>query len=218
MIHYVIPAREGSKGLPCKNRMLFDYTATAVKSVADDVIVTTDDEVLIGKAKEYGFKYRVRPAEFAQDNTSIKTVIYDVMNYYEMKHDDIIVLLYVTYPERTWKHICDGIQFYYNNKAKSLLCKKQWDYIHPCLCMWDMGSNKGKQLFYHNYYRRQDYPPVFQVSHFLAIFEVSEFTKLNNHLCNDATIYMPIDNYIDIDTIADMQKFKMMEMVDVVGC
>lgn len=218
MIYYVIPARKGSKGLPCKNRMLFDYTAISVKSVANDVIVTTDDEVLIEKAKGCGFKYRVRPDEFAQDNTSIKTVLHDIISYYDIQQNDIVVLLYLTYPERTWKHICDGLQFYYSHKAKSMLCKKQWEYVHPCLCMWDMGNNKGKQLFYHNYYRRQDYPPVFQVSHFLAIFEVSEFTKLNNHLCNDATIYMPITNYIDIDVIDDMKKFKTMETMDVVSC
>lgn len=217
MIYYVIPARKGSKGLPYKNRMLFDYTAISVKSVADDVIVTTDDEVLIEKAKGCGFKSRVRPDEFAQDTTSIKTVLHDLMNYYEMKQDDVIVLLYVTYPERTWKHICDGLQFYYNYKAKSMLCRKEWQYVHPCLCLWDMGNNKGKQLFYHNYFRRQDYPQVFQISHFLAIFEVSEFIKLNNQLYNDATVYMPIDNYVDIDTIEDVEKLKV-ENENVVGC
>jgi len=43
MIWYVIPAREGSKGLPSKNRLLFNFTAETVKSVNQDVIVTTDD-------------------------------------------------------------------------------------------------------------------------------------------------------------------------------
>ena len=45
MIYYVIPARKGSKGLPFKNRKLFDITA---KTIPDDAkphtIVSTDDE------------------------------------------------------------------------------------------------------------------------------------------------------------------------------
>ena len=211
MIWYVIPARKGSKGLHYKNRLLFGATAETVWSVHKDVIVTTDDEVLINRANEYEFRVRIRPHEFAQDNTAIKTVLHDVINYYEMKPDDIIVLLYLTYPERTWLDICNGLNFFYRTKAKSMLCKKDWQYVHPCLCMWDMGNNKGKQLFYHNYYRRQDYPKVFEVSHFLAIFKICEFNKLNNQLYNDDTVFMPVDNKIDVDTLDDYNRYMEIE-------
>ena len=211
MIYYVIPARKNSKGLYYKNRLLFGATAETVRSVHKDVIVTTDDEILINRASEYEFKVRIRPEEFAQDNTVIKTVLHDVINYYRMEQDDIIILLYLTYPERTWLDICNGLNFFYRTKAKSMLCKKDWIGTHPCLCMWDMGNCKGKQLFYHNYYRRQDYPRVFEISYFLVIFKVSEFGKLNNQLYNDSTVFMPIDRKIDIDTIEDYNRY--MEIV-----
>ena len=48
-IKYLIPARKGSKGLPGKNRLLFDETANLLKG--KDVIVSTDDEVIIEKSK-----------------------------------------------------------------------------------------------------------------------------------------------------------------------
>ncbi len=215
MIYYVIPARKGSKGFPDKNRLLFDIIAKTLKSVYKDVIVTTDDEFLIDRAYDYEFKVRIRPKEFAQDNTAIKTVYHDVINYFEMKPEDIIVGLYLTYPERTWNDICDGLNFFYTNKAKSMLCKKEWQGVHPCLCMWDMGKNKGKQLFYHTYYRRQDYPTVFEISHFLAIFRVEEFSKLNNQLYNDDTIFMPIYNKIDVDYFRDYEQFQQKYQITV---
>jgi len=210
MIWYVIPAREGSKGLPSKNRLLFNFTAETVKSVNQDVIVTTDDEYIASKAREYEFNVRKRPDELAQDTTSIKAVMWDVLSWYNMKNDDVIVMLYLTYPQRTWLDITAGIEFFYSHNAKSMLCKKEWQGTHPCLAMFDMYNNKGKQLFYHNYYRRQDYPAVFEISHFIAIFRVEEFYKLNNQLYNQETIFMPIKkDIIDVDTETDFKKIEV---------
>lgn len=207
MIYYVIPARKGSKGLPYKNRLLFCDTANTVKDYGKNVIVSTDDEEIMVMAERYGFTIRERLAVFAQDNTKIKTVLHDILNSFRMEGDDIIVMLYLTYPERTLQNIQDAIHFFEMNNGKSMLCKKEWKYVHPCLCMYDMGNNKGQPLFYHSFYRRQDYPKVFQVSHFIVIFKVYEFNKLNNQLYNENTIFMPIEDYIDVDSQSDYDKF-----------
>ncbi len=209
MIWYVIPARKGSKGLPNKNRLLFDFTASTIKNVHHDVIVTTNDEYIIDKAQEYEFNVRRRPDELAQDTTSIKAVMFDVFWWYKLKADDIVVMLYLTYPQRKWLDITKGLEYFYSYEAKSMLCRKEWQGVHPCLAMFQMYNNKGKQLFYHNYYRRQDYPKVFEISHFIAIFKVGELDKLNYQLYNQDTIFMPIrSDVIDIDTIEDFKKYE----------
>ncbi len=209
MIWYVIPARKGSKGLPNKNRLLFDFTASTIKNVHHDVIVTTNDEYIIDKAQEYEFNVRRRPDELAQDTTSIKAVMFDVFWWYNLKADDIVVMLYLTYPQRKWLDITKGLEYFYSYEAKSMLCRKEWQGVHPCLAMFQMYNNKGKQLFYHNYYRRQDYPKVFEISHFIAIFKVGELDKLNYQLYNQDTIFMPIrSDVIDIDTIEDFKKYE----------
>lgn len=207
MVWYVIPARRDSKGFPNKNRLLFKYTADLVSNDYNDVIVTTNDDYIINMASEYEFKIRERPEELAQDNTSIKAAMWDVVNWFEMQNDDIIVMLYLTYPQRTKLNIIDALNFFYRNKANSLLCKKEWKWTHPCLAMFEMYNNKGKQLFYHNYHRRQDYPTVFEISHFIAIFRVEELYKLNNQLYNQDTIFMYIDDVIDIDSYEDYMNF-----------
>ena len=87
-----------------------------------------------------------------------------------------------------------------------LLCKKDIKGTHPYLYMFDLGDNKGKQLIEHNLYRRQDYPKVFELSHFISIFKVSELDNLNNNLYNDETIFYQINNVIDVDTVNDLNK------------
>jgi len=69
----VIPARKGSKGLPFKNRKLFNRTADIIP---DDMkgftYVLTDDAEIIKMAEDYGFNIIVRPYAISQDETSTK--------------------------------------------------------------------------------------------------------------------------------------------------
>ena len=78
MIWYVIPARQGSKGFPLKNRKLFDSTINSIpKFMRDQVIVTSDDEEILKKCDLLGTKTLRRDKELARDESSIKEVIQD---------------------------------------------------------------------------------------------------------------------------------------------
>ena len=55
-----------------------------------------------------------------------------------------------------------------------------------------MIYENGKQLVDHDLYRRQDYPKVFELSHLVTIFDVSELPNLNENIYNDKTIYFPL--------------------------
>jgi CMP-N-acetylneuraminic acid synthetase len=113
-------------------------------------------------------------------------------------------MLYLTYPERTWLDIKDAYTFFVDNEANSLLCKKDIKSTHPYLYMFDLDNNKGSQLVKHNLYRRQNYPVVFEISHYVCIFNVNEFTNLNNNLYNDETFFFKIDDVVDVDTKTDL--------------
>ena len=54
----VIPAREGSVGLPKKNQLLFDSTAKFLEKLnwISEVIVTSDDQIILDKAISNNFK------------------------------------------------------------------------------------------------------------------------------------------------------------------
>lgn len=207
MIKYVIPARRNSKGLPFKNRKLINRTLTTLPNeVLCNTILTTDDEELLIVGDKHGIVCVNRDPLLALDETSTKRVMLDLKFNELISDDDTVVMLYLTYPQRTWDDVNKAINFFNQNNAKSLLCKKEINGTHPYLYLLDVDGMYGKQLTPHNLYRRQDYPKVFELSHFISIFKVSELNNLNNNLYNDETIFYPIDNVIDVDTVNDLNK------------
>jgi CMP-N-acetylneuraminic acid synthetase len=208
MIKYIIPARRNSKGLPFKNRKLITYTLDNLpKGMLNDVILSTDDEKLLEIGASYGVKCINRALCLALDETSTKEVMVDLKNRGLIGDDDIIVMLYLTYPQRNLLDIERAIDFFIKNDGKSLLCKKEIKSTHPYLYMLEVDNMRGKQLIPHNLYRRQDYPKVFEISHFISIFMGFELDNLNSNLYNNDTIFYPIDNIIDVDTQKDLDSF-----------
>ena len=201
MIHYIIPARKGSKGLPGKNKKLFNYTYDTIpKEILGNVIVTSDDIDIINMSA--ACRHILREDNISTDDASIKSVLLDVVKKFELPDDDVICMLYLTYPGRTWDDIQKAIDYFYIEQAESLLCRKEV-ITHPFMCIY----NDGSQVIEHNLYRRQDYPETFEICHYIQICYVSELKKLNNNLYNRSTVYYPIDNVIDIDEEKDLLKW-----------
>ena len=141
-------------------------------------------------AIEYGFKTVSRPSEVSRDETSTKEVMKYTLNKIGAGAETII-MLYLTYPERTWSDVNRAIAIYKCNEIKSLLCKKKL-VVSPFLMLKSEPDNRGSQLFYHDMYRRQDYPECFEISHFISIFHSEEIDKLNNNLYNKDTYFLDI--------------------------
>lgn len=206
-IIYIIPAREGSKGLPHKNRKLIDYTGSQLIDVADKVYITTDDDTLKKYAEKVGFNVINRPASLAADDTSVKDVLMHAVSEIKPSGDTLLVVLYPTYPQRKKCNIDDAIEFFLLNNAKSLLCQKKYEGVSPYLMMFKLDGYHGGQVINHNLYRRQDYPTMFEISHFIVIMRVDELPKLNLNLYNSQTLFMPISDVVDVDTQEDLKKF-----------
>jgi CMP-N-acetylneuraminic acid synthetase len=202
-----IPARKGSKGLPFKNRKLFRHTADIIpKEMSDLVYVITDDTEIATLAEEYKFNVVIRPAEISTDTTSTKEVMQYLIPKLGAHLNSTICMLYLTYPNRTWKDVMKAWKFAFDNNADSMLCKKEVD-TSPFLMLKEEDDNRGSQLFYHNLYRRQDYSKCFEISHFIAIFRSTVLNKLNDNLYNSDTVFMEIkNNVIDVDTQQDLDK------------
>jgi CMP-N-acetylneuraminic acid synthetase len=201
----VIPARKGSKGLPYKNRKLFKYTADIIPDeLKVDTYVITDDFEIMNIAESYGFKVVTRPDEISTDESSTKEVMMYFVEEVKPNQNEDIVMLYLTYPERTWDDVIKAWKFTWEYNAHSMLCKKELN-VSPFLILKEEDYNRGSQLFYHNLYRRQDYPKCFEISHFITIFRPSILNKLNDNLyCRD-TLFMEIsNNIIDVDTQKDL--------------
>ena len=201
----IIPARKGSKGLPGKNAILINQTLSTIPNyVKDSVIITTNDGKVIDQSA--GYQILLRNNELSGDDVSTKDVLSNVLQQYNIPDEEIIMMLYLTYPERTWTDIEAALNFFIDNKAKSLLCRVE-PKSHPYLCMFSEDGNKGKQIVEHNLYRRQDYPECFELSHFICIFRANELEKLNKNLYNKDTIFYKIKRPVDVDTKEDLQRY-----------
>ena len=101
----------------------------------------------------------------------------------------------------------DALDFLRSSTSKSLLCRKECK-TTPYLMAYDGGDNRGRQVIKHNLYRKQDYPKVFEISHFISAFKISELSNLNNNLYNEDTVFYPIEDVIDVDYKEDYEKHK----------
>jgi len=199
MIYYLIPARAGSKGWPGKNRVLFEYTAVTLTD-KDNVVVSTDDPIVFGKALLENYKIIDRPPELAGDNADIIGVINHAVEMIGMKPDDTLVLLYLIHPTRTREDIDRAIKYFNEKKALSLVCRYEVSH-NPYECI----NEDGSQVIPHNFYRRQDFPKCYKFVHYVAIYKVSEIKKLNKLAFNENTTWLDIEEPIDIDYEEDFK-------------
>jgi len=206
-MNIIIPARKGSKGFPEKNRLLLGYTLDTIpKRWHENTIISTDDEVISEHVRrEYpNIKIHERSDNGAVDTASTKECLAEVIDSYSLS--GVVVMLYLTYPERTWGEVMKAVAWFEEKNAKSLLCKEDVK-THPYMCIYDEGD-KGKQIIKHDLYRRQDYPACFKISHFISAFRTEELEALNQNLYNEDTYFYEIPKSVDIDYKEDYEIYK----------
>ena len=130
----IIPARGGSKRLPRKNVLdlagkpliAWSIEAGLKSKYIDKVIVTSDDDEILGIAKQYGSETIKRPNELASDTATsfdaLKHTINNTNSY------DYIILLQPTSPLRDFKHIDDAIELLESKKADAIVSVTQMDH------------------------------------------------------------------------------------------
>ncbi len=207
MLYMIIPARQGSKRFKNKNRKLLPYTLKEIPSeIHERTVITTDDEYIWNRVSNMDVKLHERSERLAGDEVSMREVLISVAEDFNFEKTDTFVMLYLTYPGRNYEDIKSAINFFQDHNADSLLCRQPAK-SHPYLCMYAEENNKGSQIIDHELYRYQDYPEVFELSHYIAIQKVGEIPNLNPNLYNEDTVYYPVGNVIDVDYEEDFDRF-----------
>jgi N-acylneuraminate cytidylyltransferase len=125
IVNCLIPARGGSKRIPRKN--LIDFCgkplivwsieqALAAKGI-DKAYVSSEDAEILGVANLHGAEMVVRPAELAQDNSTLEQVI---EHFLKEVPTDILVVLQPTSPLRLLGDIDRAIEYFRKTKLTSL--------------------------------------------------------------------------------------------------
>ena len=215
----MVPARSGSKGLPEKNLRILKGLPLIAHSIipavecslVEEVYINSDSKEYLDVGEKYGAKGYLRDKKYSDDNASMKSVLVDFISFISSQQPKVdgILVLYPTYPFRTPEDLSNIINSYKNIEEGTNLVGLLEPKVHPYLIY--NRDEKGYMKQYSNfdaskYYRRQDYPVVYELSHWACVVPNSDISDLNNQLIDKTTfgylINKPI-KIVDVDTLED---------------
>jgi CMP-N-acetylneuraminic acid synthetase len=203
----IIPARGGSKDIPCKNirflngRPLLSYTIEAVykAAVTDKIFVSTDSKKIAKVARDYDVQIIKRPKNICHDSASTESVLIHALKVIRKKTKclpDAVLTLPPTSPLRSAKTISNFVSHYISiaNKYDAMisLTETQADY-------W-IRDIKGRlrRLFPDAPRRRQDRKPIYFENSAIYITKTGSLLKTNSILGNNCAGFI-IDKIEGID-------------------
>lgn len=212
----IVPARKGSKRLPNKNflplagKPLFQWTLDAVKDLdaVDMVVVTSDDENIIGLSKKAGVRVVMRPPELADDFATSVDVVLHVLEV--LKENKVrpkrVLFLQPTSPLRTSENILAAIKLMDDTKVSSIVsvCKLP----HPVQWCSTLGSDLAMSGFIREggSKRSQDFEPHYRINGAIYLTDVVMMEKNKLFFDKDAKAYvMAEEESADIDTALDFK-------------
>ncbi len=215
----MIPARSGSKGIKNKNlrtvlnKPLIYYTIKDALSYEEiyKIIVSTDSIEIAEVAKKYGAEVPfMRPKKLAKDNTSMMEVLkHALMECEQIFSSKIqgIVLFDPTSPLRKKDEINKMINIFLKRKPDLVVAVSK-SRKNPYFNMVKINkSSYGELVLKGNFVRRQDAPPVFDITNNCWIF--SRRAVLRGSRIPRKTIVYDINIfYIDIDREDDFKFFE----------
>ena len=137
----IIPARGGSKGILGKNhrnildKPLISWTIEHALSIdiIDEIIVTTDDEIIKNISMEYDITVINRPKYLAEDHSLVVDAIRHVLEtiHKRVNSNDIIVMMEPTALYRRKSDTIASIEMVSNNSAFNCAATFRSALLHP---------------------------------------------------------------------------------------
>ncbi|MEW6239282.1 MAG: acylneuraminate cytidylyltransferase [Chloroflexota bacterium] len=223
----IIPARGGSKGIPRKNIRnfagypLIAWSIAAAKQSASvtRVLVSTDDEEIAAVARQFGAETPfLRPAEFAQDNTTDLPVFVHALKWldeHEGYKPEVVMQLRPTSPIRPRGLVDKAVQVLLSHPdadsvrgvvAAGQNPHKMWRLVDENSPMKNLLDVEGIDEPYNA--PRQILPPVYwQTGHIDAI---RTETILNGSMSGKNIYPLVIDPVftVDIDNLQDWARYE----------
>jgi N-acylneuraminate cytidylyltransferase len=211
----IIPARGGSKGIPRKNLIDFcgrpllawSILQASLAQGVDEVFVTSNDEEILGVAREYGATPILRPAELATDTATSEAALEHALTVIEQERKgpvDLVVFLQATSPLREPSDIDGAIRTLRAEGADSLFSMALLDDF----CMWTRtgGELKGLGFDPWNRGRRQDREPILLENGSIYVFKPEVLRTVGNRLGGKLAVHeMAFWKSYEIDEIHQVE-------------
>lgn len=209
----VIPARGGSKGVPYKNireisgKPLIAWVIEAAKksSYIDRLVLSSDDDMIIKKAIEWGCEVPFkRPHELALDESRTTDAVLHAID--NISGYDIIVVLQPTSPLVEANDIDCCIKKMIGTNAKSCVSMTEPDKSPYWMFKANEDTGMVTPLMDGSFFnrRRQDLPVVL-IPNGAVYVAFIDWLRLNKSFYGQETTFhvMPRDRSVDIDTEMD---------------
>lgn len=217
----IIPARGGSKRIPHKNIALFkgepiiSYSIKAVQEsgIADEIMVSTDDQGIADVAIKYGAKVPFfRDASTSNDKAGVAAVLVEVVNEYKKRgmEFDYVLSVYATQPLLKPENLVKAFEQLSTTEGAESICTVE-AYSYPPQRATVIVDGELKQLHPENYYARsQDLEKIYHDCNQFFLFKTYALMR-DQKLYTEHTLpfILAESESQDIDTMED---WKLMEM------
>ena len=217
----IIPARGGSKRIPHKNIALFNgepiisYSIKAVQEsgIADEIMVSTDDQAIADIAIKYGAKVPFfRDASTSNDKAGVAAVLVEVVNEYKKRgmEFDYVLSVYATQPLLKPENLVKAFEQLSTTEGAESICTVE-AYSYPPQRATIIVDGELKQLHPENYYARsQDLQKIYHDCNQFFLFKTYALMR-DQKLYTEHTLpfILAESESQDIDTMED---WKLMEM------
>ncbi len=220
----LIPARGGSKAIPNKalatlaGKPLLDYTVEAALRAEriGEVLVSTEDEAIAGRARRLGAGLLMRPAHLATDHVSMDPVILHAIARLDGETDPEtdrelwIVLLQPTSPLRTGEDIDAAVEHLERTSARGLVSVQEMDgEAYKYMTVDSEGFLRGMVSPGAPFMRRQDCPPVVHPNGAIYIYQGELFRRAAGFYFEGVVPFvMPPDRSLQVDEPQDLARIE----------
>ena len=209
----IIPARGGSKGIPCKNvrvvagKPLVAHTIEHARQAhsVDRVIVSTDDPGIAAVSEQCDAEVVWRPAEISGDKSSSESALLHVLEYLQQAEGyepDLVVFLQCTSPLTLPDDIDGTVQALLSENADSALAVVPFHYF-----LWRRDEKKDAVGINHDKHvrlLRQQREPEFLETGAVYVMRTEGFKKAKHRFFGKTAMYvMPPERCLEIDESID---------------
>jgi CMP-N-acetylneuraminic acid synthetase len=215
----IIPARQGSKRLPGKNKLLlggkplicWSIEAAKESHYIDEIIISSDDKKILQIAQQNGVKSLKRPKKLASDSATTFDVIKHVLEH--ITGYDYVVLLQPTSPLRDATDIDKAIEFLIEKSADAVISVCTME--HSPLWSNTLPEDKSMQGFLREDVvnkRSQDLQQYYRLNGAIYIVKIDMFLQEKSFFLkeNIFAYIMSQEKSVDIDTELD---FKLAQLL-----
>ncbi len=215
----LIPARGGSKGIPGKNARLVAGKPLVAHSIeqarqtaaVDRVVVSTDDEIIAGIARELGAAVIHRPADISGDEASSESALIHALDHLEQEEGyvpELVLFLQATSPLRQPHDLARAIDTLHEEQADSLFSACP---VHGFVWRLNARGLNSVSYDFENRLRRQDLGEDLLENGSIYLFKPWVLRRHGNRLGGRIAVHRmdPLDSF-QIDEPEDLPRMEQL--------